>query len=174
MLHTAVEFYWQIDRIEILNPIQYISFKRNEVKTRVNNKVIYTDEERTQRQTVALKDVRYRITASICPRPDFKGREQQLYDQAYRRIRNGKCYYQPSLGVREFTAYFEESDGSKEAIDINMDGGLMVYDIFDLHDCEIRKKVKPQLSLYHAVVEHGIINVPTYDSPEVLKGGRKC
>ena len=57
---------------------------------------------------------------------------------------------------------------------INMDGGLMVYDIFDLHDCEIRKKVKPQLSLYHAVVEHGIINVPTYDSPEVLKGGRKC
>ena len=68
------EFYWQIDRIEILNPIQYISFKRNEVKTRVNNKVIYTDEERTQRQTVALKDVRYRITASICPRPDFKGR----------------------------------------------------------------------------------------------------
>lgn len=52
----------------------------------------------------------------------------------------------PSLGVREFTAYFEESDGSKEAIDINMDGGLMVYDIFDLHDCEIRKKVKPQLS----------------------------
>ena len=29
------EFYWQIDRIEILNPIQYISFKRNEVKTRV-------------------------------------------------------------------------------------------------------------------------------------------
>ena len=74
-----VEFYWQIDRIEILNPIQYISFKRNEVKTRVNNKVIYTDEERTQRQTVALKDVRYRITASICPRTDFKGREQQLF-----------------------------------------------------------------------------------------------
>lgn len=169
-----VEFYWQIKRIEILNPIQYISFKRNEVKTRVSNKIIYTDEERTQRQTVALKNVRYRITATICPRKEFIGREQQLYDQAYRRIRNGKCYYQPSLGLREFVAYFEESDGVREAADINMDAGLMVYDIFDLHDYEVRKKAKPQLSLYHAVAEHGVIEVPAYGSPEVLKGGRKC
>lgn len=169
-----VEFYWQIRRIEILNPIQYISFKRNEVKTRVSNKIIYTDEERTQRQTVALKNVRYRITATICPRQEFTGREQQLYDQAYRRIRNGKCYYQPSLGLREFVAYFEESDGVREATDVNMDVGLMVYDIFDLHDYEVRKKAKSQLSLFHAVAEHGVIEVPAYDSPEVLKGGRKC
>ena len=74
MYSKPVEFYWQINRIEILNPIQYMCFKRNEVKTRVSNKVIYSDEERTQRQTVALKDVRYRITASICPRPAFEGR----------------------------------------------------------------------------------------------------
>ena len=26
------EFRWQINRIEVLNPIRYISFKRNEVK----------------------------------------------------------------------------------------------------------------------------------------------
>lgn len=169
-----IEFYWQINRIEILNPIQYISFKRNEVKSRLSNKIIYTAEEKTQRQTVALKNVRYRITASICPRPNFIGREPALYDQAYRRIRNGKCYYQPSLGLREFVAYFEESDGSRAAVDINMDAGLMVYDIFNLHDYEIRKKVKPQLSLYHAIAKHGVIEVPAYDSPEVLKGGRKC
>lgn len=169
-----IEFYWQVNRIEILNPIQYISFKRNEVKTRVNNKIIYIDEERTQRQTVALKDVRYRIIASICPRPAFIGREQQLYDQAYRRIRNGKCYYQPSLGLREFVAYFEESDEKAEPADINMDVGLMVYDIFDLHDYEVRKKARPQLSLYHAVVKHGVVEVPAYDSPEVIKEERKC
>lgn len=29
------EFYWQITRIEVLNPIRYISFKRNEVKSTV-------------------------------------------------------------------------------------------------------------------------------------------
>lgn len=170
------EFYWQVNQIEILNPIQYMSFKRNEIKTRVSKKmkVIYADEERTQRQTIVLKDVRYRITASICPRSAFKGKEQHLYDQAYRRIRNGKCYYQPSLGLREFVAYFEESDGSREPIDINMDVGLMVYDIFDLHDYKVRGKAKPQLSLYHAVVEHGVVKVPVYDSSDVLKGGREC
>ena len=31
------EFYWQICRIEVLNPIQYISFKRNEVKVKVSD-----------------------------------------------------------------------------------------------------------------------------------------
>lgn len=29
------EFYWQVKRIEVLNPIRYISFKRNEVKATV-------------------------------------------------------------------------------------------------------------------------------------------
>ena len=61
------EYYWQVNRIEVLRPIQYISFKRNEVKCTVSDKPIFTDEERTQRQSVALKDVRYRIAASIIP-----------------------------------------------------------------------------------------------------------
>ena len=83
------EFYWQVNRIEVLNPIRYISFKRNEVKSKVRDKPIYTDEDRTQRQTVALRDVRYRFAASICPREDFSGTAAQLYDQALRRIRGG-------------------------------------------------------------------------------------
>ena len=45
------EFYWQVNRIEVLSPIRYISFKRNEVKVTVSNKPIFTDEERTQRHT---------------------------------------------------------------------------------------------------------------------------
>lgn len=55
------EFYWQITRIEVLNPIRYISFKRNEVKSTVSIKgntescILYADEDRTQRQTQALK-----------------------------------------------------------------------------------------------------------------------
>ena len=169
-----VEFYWQINRIEILKPIQYISFKRNEVKVTTSNKPIGARDEQTQRQTIALKDVRYRIAASICPRLEFQGTREQLYEQAFRRIRNGKCFLQPSLGLREFVAYFEESDGSRKPEDINMDMGLMTYDIFDLHDYKIRKKTKPQVSLYHAVVNHGVIEVPSFDSPEVLKGGNEC
>ena len=168
------EFYWQITRIEVLNPIRYISFKRNEVKSTVNIKtkvedsILYTDEDRTQRMTQALRDVRYRIVAVIKPQPTYTGTIEQLYSQALRRIRSGKTFYQPSLGLREFVAYFEESDGKLEPADINMDVGLMVYDIFDLHDYEVRKKARPQLSLYHAVVKHGVVEVPAYDSPEVI------
>lgn len=172
------EFYWQVNRIEVLRPIHYISFKRNEVKCTVSDKPIFTDEERTQRQSVALKDVRYRIAASIIPRPDyFVGKETQLYEQALRRIRAGKCYVQPSLGLKEFVTYFEEYDPTVHTdrpIEDSMDIGLMVYDIFDLHDCSVHKKTSFQLSLFHAVMDHGVIQIPPYDSPDVLKGGSKC
>lgn len=168
------EFFWQVNRIEVLNPIRYISFKRNEVKSTVRDKPIYTDEDRTQRQTVALRDVRYRIAASIIPREIFSGTAEQLCRQALRRIRSGKTYFQPSLGLREFVAYFEESDGTQKPIPVDMDAGLMVYDVFDLYDYEVRKKVRPQLSLFHAIMEQGVVQVPPYDSPEVLKGGSLC
>lgn len=168
------EFRWAVNRIEVLNPIRYISFKRNEVKCTVGSDPIFTDEERTQRQTVALRDVRYRIAASIIPRPDFAGKETQLYEQALRRIRGGKSFYQPSFGLREFSCYFEESDGVRQPIRMSMDAGLMLYDLFTPEDVEITKKVKVQMSLFHAVMENGVILVPPYDSPEVLKGGSPC
>lgn len=168
------EFRWQINRIEVLNPIRYISFKRNEVKCTVSTEPISTEEERTQRQTVALRDVRYRIAASIVPRPAFVGRETQLYEQALRRIRGGKCYFQPSLGLREFACYFEESDGTRPPIQQSMDAGMMVYDLFGPEDVEVTKKTQIRMSLFHAVMENGVIQVPPYESPEVLKGGGLC
>ena len=170
------EFYWQVNRIEVLNPIRTISFKRNEVKSKVRDKPIFTDEDRTQRQTVALRDVRYRFAASICPRPDFTGTAAQLYAQALRRIREGQAFVQPSLGLREFVAYFEEADciNGPKPIPVDMDLGLMVYDVFDLHDFTVRKKARPCLSLYHCVMKQGVIEVPPYDSPEVIKGDVPC
>lgn len=172
------EFYWQVNRIEVLNPIRYISFKRNEVKSKMGKEQepLFTDEKRTQRQTVALRDVRYRFAASICPRPDFAGTETQLYEQALRRIRGGKTFVQPALGLKEFVGYFQEGDCERgpKPIPVDMDLGLMVYDIFDLHDCEVREKTRPRLSLYHCVMHQGVIQVPPYDSPEVLKGDAVC
>ena len=69
------EFLWSVRRIEVLRPIRYITFKRNEVKAKMpaalEKKCIDYEKERTQRQSVCLKDVRYRITAEILPRPDY-------------------------------------------------------------------------------------------------------
>ena len=72
-------------------------------------------------------------------------------------------------------AYFEESDWTRQPIDVSMDAGWMVHDVFNLHDFSVSKKARPKLSLYHAVMDHGVIEVPPYDSPEVVKGGdAKC
>lgn len=163
------EFYWQVERIEVLNELKYITFKRNEVKSAVGRSSLLVEDERTQRQTVALKDVRYRVAASIVKRESFTGTEDQLYRQALRRIRIGKCFFQPSLGCREFVAYFEESNGVLPPIALSLDLGYMVYDVFDLHRYEVTKKAKPAVSLFHARLEQGVLRIPAYDSDEVLK-----
>ena len=164
------EFYWQINRIEVLRPIRYITFKRNEVKSKISGKnCIFADEERTQRQTVALQDVRYRIAASIVSRPTFAGKESQFFEQAKRRVRYGKTFYQPAFGLREFVAYFEEPS-DRMPIDENLDAGLMLYDIFDFpRDITVKKKVTPRLALFHAEMKNGVVQIPPYDSPLVFK-----
>lgn len=169
------EFRWQIDRIEVLNPIRYISFRRNELKSKTRDTPLFADEERTQRQTVALRDVRYRIAAHIVPRAAYAERVRQLEAQALRRIRTGKCFVQPALGLKEFVAYFEESDGARPPIEESLDAGLMVYDVFDPYDDpQVTKKARPCVSLFHAVMRGGVVEVPPYDSPDVLKGVGAC
>lgn len=185
------EFYWQVLAIEILNPLRYISFKRNEVKEKIaarsnrqgteltvrepvladgTKDMTGTDQKgRTQRQTVALQNVRYRIHARICPHPGFPGRESHLYDQALRRIRRGKCFYQPSLGLREFTAYFAEGTDDSEPFQVDLDLGYMLYDVFDLHSSEIGRETAPYVTLFHGRIEKGIMRVPPFDSELVLK-----
>lgn len=169
-----VEFYWQIRQIEVLRPIRYATFKRNEV---INSKIgrkpepMLVEDDRTQRQTVVLRDVRYRITAEIIPRSNFNGTVNQLYEQAKRRIHSGKCFFQPSLGLREFVCYFDESTDA-EAINESMDLGFMLYDVFDLHKFEVTKSAEPYVSVFHAVLENGVMMVPDFDSSEVLKPER--
>lgn len=174
------EFYWQINRIEVLNPLQYISFKRNEVKEKIprdpNNPILAdatntgNDQKgRTQRQTVALKDVHYRVSASICKRPNYPEPDSELYKQARRRIKQGKCFYQPSLGLREFAAFFEESDGKKPPIDLDLDLGYMVYDVFDLHKYRVTERSEPYVTLFHATLKRGVLEIPPFDSEAVLK-----
>ena len=174
-----IEFYWQIKRIEVLSPIKYISFKRNEViNSKINPRspksILVEDtkktgaEHRTQRQSVVLKDVRYRITAQIIKQPEFSGNTQQLYEQAIRRIKTGKCFYQPSFGLREFVCYFGEPTDAAPISD-SLDIGIMLYDVFDLHKYELSETAESYITLFRARMEHGVIDVPDFDSELVLK-----
>src|SRR2546423_9727515 len=62
------QFRWHIRRIAVRRPIRFLSFRRNEVKSRLslrNPEPLMADEDRTQRNTLALRDVEYVIEASL-------------------------------------------------------------------------------------------------------------
>jgi CRISPR-associated protein Cas5d len=189
------EFRWQLTGIEILTPPTYIALRRNEVKEKISLNAVLrwmdgketpepiwadgdraltgSDEKgRTQRQTMALKDVRYRLHAHIRPWPGFENTIQGLEAQFRRRAAHGKCIYQPYFGCREFAAYFElvEPEATPaERIPLDMELGLMLYDVFDLSrpgDSED----KCSISLFHASIQGGELRVPPYESANVLKG----
>lgn len=195
---TQAEFRWQIKKIEVLSPIAYIALRRNEVKDVVNiaavekwmtgkaepepiwadgdRNLLGTDEKgRTQRQTMALKDVRYRLHAEIRPWPGHEHKLTALEAQFRRRAKNGKCFYQPYFGCREFPACFEPVEGGplreKGAVP-DQDLGLMLYDVFDLsrpggpYD-------KPSISFFRAALKDGVLHIPDYTSADVLKGAKE-
>ncbi|MBI2908630.1 MAG: type I-C CRISPR-associated protein Cas5 [Chloroflexi bacterium] len=191
------EFRWQVTRIEILSPPSYIALRRNEVKDKVPRAVerwmsgkeepeplwadgtpdqLGTDQKgRTQRQTMALKNVRYRLHAEIRPWPGFEERLQGMEAQFRRRAAGGKCVYQPCFGCREFPAYFElvEADAPQAAsLPLDIEVGFMLYDVFDLSRPGTSQD-EPSISIFQAVVRDGILKVPNYESDEVLKAQRK-
>jgi len=192
---TKAEFRWQITRVEILSPPNYIALRRNEVKEKAGVKSTWisgkelpepiwadgtrstlgTDMKgRTQRQTMALKDVRYRLHAEIRPWRGFEDRIRGLQAQFRRRAANGKCIYQPYFGCREFPAYFElvEPDApAAKPLPIDIDVGLMLYDVFDLSRPGTSQD-EQSISLFQAGVRRGILEVPEYYSDDVLKGGK--
>lgn len=180
------EFGWRIDHIDVLNPIKFIALRRNEVKEKINanavkkaltggdGPIILCDatgsdmEGRTQRQTMALRKVRYRIYARIHPRPGNEGRLRALEEQATRRIESGKCFYQPYLGCREFVAYFGPAHDEAQPIAESIDIGWMLYDVFDL-DLVVRDDAWPFISVFQAELALGILHVPAWESALVRK-----
>lgn len=126
---------------------------------------------RTQRQTMALKNVRYRLHAYMCDR-NGQADLNTLDAQFIRRASHGKCYYQPFLGCREFPAWFELHGGSLDRqppIALDLDLGYMLYDVFDLGR-ENDAHAKPTVSVFHAQVHGGVMSVPRYEDVAVKKG----
>jgi CRISPR-associated protein Cas5d len=184
------EFGWRIEKIEVLNPIKFMALRRNEVKEKINanavkramaggdGPIILCDATqeltgsdmmgRTQRQTMALRDVRYRIHTHIHPRPVAANRLRALEEQAGRRIASGKCFYQPYLGCREFVAYFEPASDRIPLATESVDIGWMLYDVFNL-DQVVVDEARPFISLFHARLERGVLAVPAWESELVRK-----
>ncbi len=195
---TQAQFRWQVTKIEILKPIQYVALRRNEVKDKCNvnavqkwmagkadpepiwadgdRNLLGTDEKgRTQRQTMALKDVGYRLHAEIRPWPGHEHKVPALESQFRRRAGQGKCFYQPYFGCREFPAYFElieNGNRGPDPIPLDQDIGWMLYDVFDLSRPG-RSDDGPSISLFNASIRAGVMDVPEFDSAAVHKTAKE-
>jgi CRISPR-associated protein Cas5d len=187
------EFRWQVDKIELLSEPQYIALMRNEVKDKgpSDREIIRwmgdikkvrpiiadgdkaslgTDQRgRTQRQTMALRDVRYRLTAHIVPWPNAPKNIQCYESQFQRRLERGQNFTQPCFGCREFPAWWSPRISTEPRWEHDVDAGWMLYDVFDLsRPGETTDKV--HVSVFRAKVVQGVLEVPPYESDFVRKG----
>ena len=175
--------HWQVTKIEVLNPIKWTSLRRNEVGAVASKNPIFIEEKRQQKNTLLLKDVRYRIWAKLEFIPKRKRTAQSdliddeerndenpaKYNAMFeRRASKGQCFTQPYLGTRECSASFRLVNPETDVLDLpiaeNRDLGIMLYDM----DFEGNLKNPPAM-FYRARMENGVIIVPSKDSEEILR-----
>jgi CRISPR-associated protein Cas5d len=175
------QFRWHIHRIAVRRPVSFLAFRRNEVKSRAstrNPQPIIIEDDRTQRNTLALRDVDYVIEASMSltrlanlsrgkppcgDEPTGGDNLGKYYGMFRRRAEKGQCFNQPSFGCREFPAHFELTDaaGMNVLPGLNPDSslGLMLYDVFDLDigsDYRSGKiEAKPRITFFRAGLRNG-------------------
>jgi len=117
--------YWKpairyvIDRIIVFRPIKFANVRRNEVKSKVlqssvksqmegrgGDPCIYTAEDRSQRASMILKDVKYGIEFHFELTNIRNEREDDAENKHYniikRRLEKGQYFRTPCLGCSEF------------------------------------------------------------------------
>lgn len=169
---------WRITKIEVLNPIKWISVRRNEVQSVIStrnaesaarsgkgNLGLYIEDERQQRAGLFLRDVAYRLHADLelLPNTGENNTLPKFMDMFERRARAGQCINQPYLGTREFACDFElvGEDCAKTAINESRELGWMLHDI----DFSNLNELQPRF--YRASMVNGAIVVPAPESNEV-------
>ena len=175
---------WQVTKIEVLNPIKWASIKRNEVGAVASKKAesIFIEDKRQQKNTLALRDVRYRLWANLVyvpvkdrPKEAFAKHQpgddenpMKYYQMFERRASQGQCFTQPYLGTRECAASWRLVDTTHESLTPTLnesrDLGIMLYDM----DFEANPR-SPEAMFYRPQMHEGVIIVPPKDSEEVLK-----
>ncbi len=129
------EFTWRPVAIDVLNPIRQFTQRRNETTdlatitdAALRGRTVDTAEHRTQRNSVCLRDVAYRIHAHVELRAHATKAEAAYRDQFRRRTERGQCFHQPYLGTREFSAAFGPVD-DRERLGLSEDLGVMLHSV---------------------------------------------
>lgn len=176
-------------------PYQLASIRRNEIQGKIAPRTVLgwiadpvtfepylTDsagrespygQNRTQRNTLALRDVAYLIHATPIlteranqPRtrpadgdegdgPDTVAKYVAMFQ---RRVEKGQCFHRPYLGCREFACHFGPPDGSERPIDWTAELGLMLYDL------RFGADGRNAPGYFHAQVRAGVMHCDTRDA----------
>ena len=121
-VHWKPAITWVVDRIHVLNPIRFQSFRRNEVGSKASAALakramtsgnlagigLSVERERQQRATTLLVDVDYVIEAhfELTSKAGSEDTEAKHLSMFNRRAEAGQCFHRPCLGNREFPAEF--------------------------------------------------------------------
>ncbi len=173
-IHWKPAIRWTIDRIHVLKPIRFQTFRRNEVgskipaskaKTAMNKDTLEglgldINTDRQQRASIVLVDVAYVIEAhfDMTAKAGNGDNEGKHADMFKRRAQKGQCFHRPCLGCREFTADFELIEGDTLPHHLpdehaNRDLGWMLYDL----DFSNPKDIRPQF--FRARLENGALDL---------------
>ena len=121
-IHWKPAIVWVVDRIHVLRPIRFQSFRRNEVGSKIpaenarrvmlrDNTAglgVLVEKVRQQRAMTMLVDVEYVIEAhfDLTARAEADATAAKHVSMFNRRAASGQCFHRPCLGVREFAAEF--------------------------------------------------------------------
>lgn len=166
------EFTWRVEEIWVLNEVRYVSLLRNEVNSRQSDRAAAAwqrtgggydaSADRAQRHTLALRDVAYVVRAQVVVKPGVAADVAKFRDQFRRRVQAGRCFAQPYLGCREFTAYFAPPDGTERPIDRTEDLGRMLLDLDYAPDGSGRGVPR----FFDARLERGVLRVPAWPASQ--------
>jgi CRISPR-associated protein Cas5d len=164
---------WHIECIKVLSSIRFVAFRRNEVNNKAKSPtraiiqnggsvpLYFIEDDRAQRNTVALRDVDYIVEAHFT----FTGRKgsddnmNKFVDMFNRRVAKGQHFHQPYFGCREFVADILPPDNAPLPISDSRDLGLMLWDI-------MYQKGKNLPVFFPAKLESGVLKVPSNPGKE--------
>ena len=155
----------------MLNPVRFMSIKRNEINSKQGKNPIIVEEKRAQRNSVVLRNVAYIIEASIFMEnvvdkskfEKYVGMSEKNEGIFPRRVRKGQCWRRPYLGTREFSAEFMQLDGNERPLQETIPIGSMLFDIF--YD----DKGTPRPLFFEAVIRDGVLNCEVPENDQMMR-----
>jgi CRISPR-associated protein Cas5d len=142
--------YIRPTRVEICAPIRYERYVTN-----YRGPLRESGKENYQLIATILADVRYRIHGVVEPLNGNFGQAHALQEIFQRRLKQGRLYYTPCLGWKEFVpTYFGElREETKPEATISLTIPSLLRSVFD---SDVRGKVRPSF-FQNVAIENGVM-----------------